>query len=599
MRAGKSNSLQQPNLTFVRSIGPQKLQRNDVRIKRSNDGDDEIVPAAAAPVRPTSVGGPVTTGHHQTSGLQSAQHRQPKVILNRKRPAQSDPNTTDPSSRAGSHAKLEHQSLENRDHSLPYPEPASRTYKSRNSHHQAASAERVFANLRLGSSNGSRASGNPASPATGANLPATKSKFFGDQRKGLSTLAENPPQGFQKTSGDHIQTFLTQPCLLQKDSVPPFQEEEDEDGDEHEELQFNQGLTKQPNSRPISIQQLGAEVKGIYSGLVMVENKCINVIRSQSVPTEDSSSAKGVDQLQTLIALHRTLLHEHHDFFLASQHPSANVQIRGLAARYSMPARMWKHGIHSFLELLRHRLPESMDYMLAFIYIAYQMIALLYETVPSFEDTWIECLGDLARYRMAIEDENLVDRDVWTGVARSWYLKALDKNPGTGRLYHHLAILARKNALNQLALYCDSLVAITPFLSTRDSIITLIEPSLARIGSTKAESMSLDDSFVALHAMLFTQTSLERFHSVLDQFRKEFGTQFDASQRITKRQAVFGEYLAIANISSLLQYGQETSHILSLFIAQQKSEQSSEVSSDSEDSGQSRDGRKCFCRGGD
>lgn len=33
-----------------------------------------------------------------------------------------------------------------------------------------------------------------------------------------------------------------------------------------------------------------------------------------------------------------------------------------------------------------------------------QMIALIYETVPAFEDTWIECLGDLGRYRMAIED---------------------------------------------------------------------------------------------------------------------------------------------------------------------------------------------------
>ncbi|TDZ38627.1 hypothetical protein C8035_v005804 [Colletotrichum spinosum] len=29
----------------------------------------------------------------------------------------------------------------------------------------------------------------------------------------------------------------------------------------------------------------------------------------------------------------------------------------------------------------------------------YSMMALLYETVPTFEDTWIECLGDLGRYR--------------------------------------------------------------------------------------------------------------------------------------------------------------------------------------------------------
>jgi hypothetical protein len=48
-----------------------------------------------------------------------------------------------------------------------------------------------------------------------------------------------------------------------------------------------------------------------------------------------------------------------------------------------MPARMWRHGIHSFLEPLRHRLPASLDHMLAFIYFAYTMIALVYETVPA------------------------------------------------------------------------------------------------------------------------------------------------------------------------------------------------------------------------
>jgi len=37
--------------------------------------------------------------------------------------------------------------------------------------------------------------------------------------------------------------------------------------------------------------------------------------------------------------------------------------------------------------------------MLAFIYLAYTMLALLLETVPAFETEWIECLGDVSRYR--------------------------------------------------------------------------------------------------------------------------------------------------------------------------------------------------------
>ena len=54
----------------------------------------------------------------------------------------------------------------------------------------------------------------------------------------------------------------------------------------------------------------------------------------------------------------------YHDFFLASQHPSISTPHRRLAAKYSMPARMWHHGVHSFLELLRRRLPHSLEHII-------------------------------------------------------------------------------------------------------------------------------------------------------------------------------------------------------------------------------------------
>ncbi|KAF0329724.1 methyltransferase domain-containing protein [Colletotrichum asianum] len=166
------------------------------------------------------------------------------------------------------------------------------------------------------------------------------------------------------------------------------------------EVDETEVLIKQPETRPISQEQLVAEVKGIYAGLVMVESKCIEVDNAQNAQSSTGTSPKlNNEQWQALIALHRSLLHEHHDFFLASQDPSASPALRRLASKYAMPARMWRHGIHSFLEILRHRLPASLDHMLTFIYLAYSMMALLYETVPTFEDSWIECLGDLGRYR--------------------------------------------------------------------------------------------------------------------------------------------------------------------------------------------------------
>src|ERR1700728_2437383 len=98
---------------------------------------------------------------------------------------------------------------------------------------------------------------------------------------------------------------------------------------------------------------------------------------------------------------------------------------------------MWRHGIHSFLELLRHRLPDSLDHMLTFVYLAYSMMALLMESVLSFEETWIECLGDLARYRVAIEEADLRDREIWSGIARMWYSKAVDESPHLSGIHYH------------------------------------------------------------------------------------------------------------------------------------------------------------------
>ncbi len=71
------------------------------------------------------------------------------------------------------------------------------------------------------------------------------------------------------------------------------------------------------------------------------------------------------------------------------------------------------------------------------------MLALLYETVPCFTDTWIECLGDLARYRTGREDDREI-HGLKGLVAARWYTVASgDRHPNTGRLYHHLGILER------------------------------------------------------------------------------------------------------------------------------------------------------------
>ena len=324
------------------------------------------------------------------------------------------------------------------------------------------------------------------------------------------------------------------------------------------------GLLLQPDSRPISQEQLASEVKSIYAGLTMVETKCIHVDRAQAAAAQDNADSKlAPDHWQALIALHRTLLHEHHDFFLASQHPSASPALRRLAAKYSMPARMWKHGIHSFLELLRRRLPDSIDFMLAFIYLAYQMMALLYETVSAFEDTWIECLGDLGRYRMAIEDEDIRDRETWAGVARSWYTKAADKNPTVGRLYHHLAILARPNALQQLYYYSRSLTCVKPFPSARESILTLLDPILGRAIATYSHALPIDTNFIKAHALLFEKLSLEEFEKTMQEFIANLDFHIG---RVTAKWKEQGVYIAVTNIAAWFDYGVDDNALRQVFL---------------------------------
>ena len=79
-------------------------------------------------------------------------------------------------------------------------------------------------------------------------------------------------------------------------------------------------------------------------------------------------------------------------------------------------------------------------------------MALLVESVPSFEETCIECLGDLARYRMVIGEADLRDREIWSVVARVWYSETADKSPNGGIIQHHLAVLTRPNIGQQISI---------------------------------------------------------------------------------------------------------------------------------------------------
>lgn len=96
-------------------------------------------------------------------------------------------------------------------------------------------------------------------------------------------------------------------------------------------------------------------------------------------------------------------------------------------------------------------------------------------------------------------------------MARFWYGKAADKSPNIGRLYHHLAILARPYTLQQLSLYTRSLICIIPFESAKGSIRTLFNPILEGRESSYHRSSFMEIIFIKAHGLLFTDGSKKEF----------------------------------------------------------------------------------------
>jgi hypothetical protein len=311
----------------------------------------------------------------------------------------------------------------------------------------------------------------------------------------------------------------------------------------------------QADSKGISQDQLANEVRAIYSGLIMVENKAIDLDKRKA--EEAKLGPIPADVWRAMIGIHRALLNEHHDFFLASQHPSASQSLHRLAKKYNMPARMWKHGIHEFLEILRHQLPHSREFMVQFIYHAYHVVCLLLETVPAFKDTWVECLGDLSRYRMATEDEDPRDKEIWIAVARYWYCQAVDRMPNVGRLYHHLAILARPNALQMLYLYNRSMMSARPFAGARDSIQALLDPVLRDEAKHLPE---MDIAFIRIFGLIFrrrfneVEPAVAEYHKLLDPYI------FKVSSRFREH----GVFMVVSIIGSIFDLGVRN-HLQQLF----------------------------------
>lgn len=232
------------------------------------------------------------------------------------------------------------------------------------------------------------------------------------------------------------------------------------------------------------------------------------------------SSEKEEEGWVDLVGRHKRLADAHQDFLLISLDPLIPASLHNLPVKYNIPTRLWQAGFHLLLERMRYtwianapttssstvnpqhsRLPQRdvklsarvLDHLTDFIYDAYSFYTNLLEEqhLTNFRTAWLEALGDLARYRMAVaahvaaaerlenaqavksqvppprqigrideadnspfpsgasigaevaESWHVEERDTWRITARDWYVMGLAEKPGEGRLHHHLALLCR------------------------------------------------------------------------------------------------------------------------------------------------------------
>lgn len=134
------------------------------------------------------------------------------------------------------------------------------------------------------------------------------------------------------------------------------------------------------------------------------------------------------------------------------------------------------------------------------------LLTLVVEVVENVVNTWC---------RARIEDDDIRVREVWRSVTRLWYSTAPDKAPTTGRLYHHLSILAR---LYQLIFYVKDLTV--DFPSQREHIMSLLHQTWQNyLKSLRIVEVAL----VKCHSTPFRHTCGEKFEVTGGEFLRSLG----------------------------------------------------------------------------
>ncbi|PFH52354.1 hypothetical protein AMATHDRAFT_74154 [Amanita thiersii Skay4041] len=127
------------------------------------------------------------------------------------------------------------------------------------------------------------------------------------------------------------------------------------------------------------------------------------MIRGRETESDDIEK----ERWKRRIADHKKLADTIHELLIISLSPSVPASLRHIPTKYNIIVRLWTYAFHKLLESLRRASftsPVALEHLQDLIYYAYSFYTSLLEdtTLQSFKNGWLEALGDLARYRMAV-----------------------------------------------------------------------------------------------------------------------------------------------------------------------------------------------------
>ncbi|KAI0410265.1 hypothetical protein F5X98DRAFT_386674 [Xylaria grammica] len=232
-------------------------------------------------------------------------------------------------------------------------------------------------------------------------------------------------------------------------------------------------LPRQPESRPKSQAEWIVEINGINTALARCENECAKLDNAYALASKPLDNR----QRRALRMRHFAVLNLHYDFLLVSQHPRAPPTVRNYPTRDAMHRGIWLRGIVSCLELMRHRLPGSLEHIRAFLYMTYGILSSLEEAVGSFEQTWIEWKAGLALYAMHLKNGEFdiaKNGQPWRGAACGAYARVVDKFPTCGSLYYKMGALEYRGPRSDIVIirffYCIFFPCCQQLLTIGDQI---------------------------------------------------------------------------------------------------------------------------------